>query len=96
MLLVGDFNAAAKASAAYSTLTAGGFLTDLYRAAPQRSGEDLNSFHGYRAPRHDGIHIDWLLGLGGWQARSGEVVTFAVDGQHPRDHFPVMVRTGLE
>ena len=96
VLLVGDFNAAAKASAAYSTLTAGGFLTDLYRAAPQRSGEDLNSFHGYRAPRHDGIHIDWLLGRGGWQARSGEVVTFAVDGQHPSDHFPVMVRTGLE
>jgi len=96
VLLVGDFNATAKASAAYTTLTEGGFLTDLYRAAPRRTGEDLNSFHGYRKPRTDGIHIDWILGRGGWQARSGEVVTFAVDGQNPSDHYPVMVEVGLE
>jgi len=96
VLLVGDFNAAAKASVAYTTLTEGGFLTDLYRTATQRTGEELNSFHGYRKPRHDGIHIDWLFGRGGWKARSGEVVTFAVDGQNPSDHYPVMVQVGLE
>jgi endonuclease/exonuclease/phosphatase family metal-dependent hydrolase len=96
ILLVGDFNAAAKASAAYATLIEGGFLTDLYRAAPTRAGEDLNSFHGYRKPRHDGVHIDWLLGRGGWKSRSGVVVTFAVDGQNPSDHYPVMVDIGLE
>lgn len=96
VLLVGDFNAAAKASAAYTTLTEGGFLTDLYRTAPQRTGEDLNSFHGYRKPRHDGIHIDWLFGRGGWKAQTGDVVTFAIDGQNPSDHYPVMVKVGLE
>lgn len=90
-LLVGDFNAAAKASAAYATFTAGGFLTDLFRAAPQRTGEELNSFHGYRKPRTEGVHIDWLLGRGGWQPRNAAVVTFAQGGEHPSDHFPVMV-----
>ncbi|MEI6248156.1 MAG: endonuclease/exonuclease/phosphatase family protein [Verrucomicrobiota bacterium] len=96
VLLVGDFNSAAKASAAYTTLTEGGFLTDLYRTAPARSGEDLNTFHGYRKPGHDGVHIDWLLGRGGWQAKAAEVITFEVKGQHPSDHFPVMVKVGLE
>jgi len=96
ILLVGDFNAAAKASAAYQTFTEGGFLTDLFRTAPVRTGEDLNSFHGYKPPRHDGIHIDWLLGRGGWRARTAAVVTFEVQGQHPSDHFPVMVQVGLE
>lgn len=96
ILLVGDFNAAAKASAAYATLTEGGFLTDLYRTAPTRTGEDLNSFHGYKPARRDGIHIDWIFGRGGWKARSAAVVTFEVQGQYPSDHFPVMAKVGLE
>jgi endonuclease/exonuclease/phosphatase family metal-dependent hydrolase len=91
VLLVGDFNAAAKASAAYTTFTTGGFLTDLFRAAPQRTGEALNSFHGYRKPREEGVHIDWLLGRGGWQPKAAAVITFAQGGEHPSDHFPVMV-----
>ena len=91
ILLVGDFNAAAKASAAYATLTADGFLTDLFRAAPQRTGEELNSFHGYRKPRTDGVHIDWLLGRGAWKPRAAAVITFAQGDEHPSDHFPVMV-----
>lgn len=96
VLLVGDFNSAAKASAAYTTLTEGGFLTDLYRMAPARSGEDLNTFHGYRKPGHDGVHIDWLLGRGGWQSKAAEVITFEIKGQTPSDHFPVMVKVTLE
>lgn len=96
ILLVGDFNAVAKASAAYTTLTDGGFLTDLFRTAPERNGEDLNTFHGYRKPGHDGVHIDWLLGRGGWKSKAAEVITFEVKGQHPSDHFPVMVKVGLE
>ena len=96
ILLVGDFNAVAKTSAAYTTLTDGGFLTDLFRTAPERSGEDLNTFHGYRKPGHDGVHIDWLLGRGGWKSKAAEVITFEVKGQHPSDHFPVMVKVGLE
>jgi endonuclease/exonuclease/phosphatase family metal-dependent hydrolase len=96
ILLVGDFNAVAKASAAYTTLTDSGFLTDLFRTAPERSGEDLNTFHGYRKPGHDGVHIDWLLGRGGWKSKTAEVITFEVKGQHPSDHFPAMVKVGLE
>jgi len=96
ILLVGDFNAVAKASAAYTTLTDGGFLTDLFRTAAERSGEDLNTFHGYQKPGHDGVHIDWLLGRGGWKSKTAEVITFEVKGQHPSDHFPLVVKVGLE
>ena len=91
VLLVGDFNAAAKASPAYATLTSDGFLFDLFRTAPERTGEQLNTFHGYRPPRSEGIHIDWLLGRGGWKPRTAAVLTFAQDGERPSDHFPVMV-----
>lgn len=91
VLLVGDFNAAAKASAVYTTFTAGDFLTDLYRTAPQRTGEELNSFHGYRKPQTEGVHIDWLLGRGDWKPKAAAVITFAQGGEHPSDHFPVMV-----
>ena len=91
VLLVGDFNAVAKASAAYATFTGDGYLTDLFRSAPQRTSEDLNTFHGYRKPRTEGAHIDWLLGRGGWKPKAAAVITFAQGGEHPSDHFPVMV-----
>jgi len=96
ILLVGDFNAVAKASAAYTTLTGDGFLVDLFRTAPERKGEELNTFHGYRKANRDGIHIDWLLGRGGWKAKTAAVVEFEVKGQFPSDHFPVMVKVTLE
>jgi endonuclease/exonuclease/phosphatase family metal-dependent hydrolase len=91
VLLVGDFNAVAKASAAYATFTGDGYLTDLFRSAPVRKGEHLGTFHGYRQANPTGLHIDWLLGRGGWGVRSAEVIAFEAKGQHPSDHYPVMV-----
>lgn len=96
VLLVGDFNAVAKASAAYTTLTGDGFLVDLFRAAPDRKGAELSTFHGYRKASLYGIHIDWILGRGPWKAKAAEVITFEIKGQHPSDHFPVMVKVTLE
>ena len=96
VLLVGDFNAVTKTSAAYRTFMDGGYLTNLFLAAPERSGEALNTAHGYRKPRSDGIHIDWILGRGPWKAQTAEVITFEIKGQTPSDHFPVMVKVTLE
>ena len=96
VLLVGDFNAVTKTSAAYRTFMDGGFLTNLFLAAPERSGEALNTAHGYQKPRSNGIHIDWILGRGPWKAQTAEVITFEIKGQTPSDHFPVMVKVTLE
>ena len=96
VLLVGDFNAVTKTSAAYRTFMDGGYLTNLFLAAPERSGEALNTAHGYRKPRSDGIHIDWILGRGPWKAQTAEVITFEIKGQTPSDHFPVMAKVTLE
>jgi endonuclease/exonuclease/phosphatase family metal-dependent hydrolase len=95
-LLVGDFNAVTKTSAAYRTFMDGGFLTNLFLAAPERSGEALNTAHGYQKPRSNGIHIDWILGRGPWKAQTAEVITFEIKGQTPSDHFPVMAKVTLE
>lgn len=96
VLLVGDFNAAAQHSKVYEIFMAEGFLTDLFRTAPQRSGEELSTFHDFGPARKNGVHIDWLLGRGGWQALTAEVVTYDLKGQSPSDHFPVSVKVTLE
>ena len=43
VLLVGDFNAAAKASPAYATLTSDGFLFDLFRTRSEEHTSELQS-----------------------------------------------------
>jgi endonuclease/exonuclease/phosphatase family metal-dependent hydrolase len=88
ILLVGDFNAAARANKAYDILLEGGF-TDTWFSAAQR-GTDVATFHGYKPPTPNGPHIDWILSRGAVTAHQSEVITFEKDGQQPSDHFPVM------
>lgn len=95
VLLVGDFNAAAGANRVYDLLVNENAFTDTWTAAEHR-GKAIGTFHGYEGPTEDGSRIDWILSRGPVTTLSSEVVTFAVDGQYPSDHFPVAARVRLQ
>lgn len=96
LVLLGDFNAAAKNNRAYDILTAGGLLKDTWETAKKREGEtNINTFHNYRPVRPDGVRIDWILTRGNVEAESTQIVTFSQNGQYPSDHFPVIARLKL-
>jgi endonuclease/exonuclease/phosphatase family metal-dependent hydrolase len=95
ILLVGDFNAAAKQNKAYDILTGeiqanGGGFTDTWFFAARRVGPNVATFHGYKPPTPDGAHIDWILSRGPVTAEETAVVTCQQNGQYPSDHFPVV------
>lgn len=89
LLLLGDFNCAAGASASYTELTAGAGLTDTWTAAAQRRNEGLNTFHGHRPPTRDGVRIDWILARHAVAVSETAIVDYASPGFAPSDHFPV-------
>jgi endonuclease/exonuclease/phosphatase family metal-dependent hydrolase len=97
VILVGDFNSAAGANAAYDVLVSsvpGTAFVDTWTTAAQR-GPEIGTFHGYREPARPGTRIDWILTRGPVTTLFTEVVTFARNGQYPSDHFPVMARLKL-
>lgn len=89
LLLVGDFNCLAGRSAPYTELTEGAGLTDAWLAAARRTNDDLNTFHGYEPPKHDGERIDWILARRPAAVSEAAILTYAEDGRTPSDHFPV-------
>jgi endonuclease/exonuclease/phosphatase family metal-dependent hydrolase len=95
VLLVGDFNAVARANKAYDILTGEGGFTDTRFSAARRVGEDFATFHGYKPPTPNGPHIDWILSRGAVTTHETEVVAFQQGGQYPSDHFPVAATVTL-
>lgn len=90
ILLVGDFNATARANPAYDILVqAGRFQDTWYQTDAHRNGE-ISSFHGFKGPREGGERIDWILADGPWKVQATEVVTFQKNNEYPSDHFPVV------
>lgn len=95
IVLVGDFNAVAKANKTYDILTGAGGFTDTWFAAKERHGKNVATFHGYREPVSDGAHIDWILTRGPVTTDDTEIITYLRAGQYPSDHFPVMATLRL-
>lgn len=89
LLLVGDFNCLATASEPYSVLTTRAGLTDAWLAAPQRTNDGLNTFHGYEPPKRNGERIDWILARSPAAVSDAAILDYAENGQTPSDHFPV-------
>lgn len=89
LLLVGDFNCAAGASAAFDTLTRDTALVDTWSAATKRENESLNTFHGYEPPLHEGVRIDWILARRPSDVEHAAIVDYREGAQYPSDHFPV-------
>lgn len=90
LLLVGDFNAEAKANPVYDMLVNPSALQDTWYLAQERRNEKANSFNGFNALQENGERIDWILARGRLSARASEVVTFQKGDQWPSDHCPVM------
>lgn len=89
LLLVGDFNCRAGASAPYTQLTQQAGLIDTWLAATHRTNDGLNTFHGYAPPKHDGERIDWILARAPRAVDDAAILNDAEPGRTPSDHFPV-------
>lgn len=93
VILTGDFNAPAKANPAYVILTdkeRGGIFTDTWYSAVKHIGDNFSTFHGYKAPSKEGVHIDWILSTGKVTTSETGVINFSQNGQFPSDHFPLI------
>lgn len=89
LLLLGDFNCAAGASAAYTELTEGVGLTDTWGTAKQRTNEGLNTFNAHQPPTREGERIDWILARQPAEVSETAILDFASPTLTPSDHFPV-------
>lgn len=89
VIVMGDFNAPAGDSAAYSILTEGARLTDTWTAAAERRGPLYATWHGYHQLIPDGARIDWMFTRGDLTVAAAGINTHARDGRFPSDHLPI-------
>jgi endonuclease/exonuclease/phosphatase family metal-dependent hydrolase len=91
LVLLGDFNAMAKANKAYDILTADGFLKETW------SGAEQGSFHDFTGTANADLgRIDWILTRGDVRVvEKPRIVRFERGGQYPSDHFPVAAKLKL-
>jgi endonuclease/exonuclease/phosphatase family metal-dependent hydrolase len=90
VILLGDFNATAKANKTYDILTEGAFLKDTW------TGDEAGTFHNFTGTPGKQGRIDWIMTRGDVEVvGKTEVVRFELKGQHPSDHYPVVVRLKL-
>ncbi|MBI4324720.1 MAG: endonuclease/exonuclease/phosphatase family protein [Chloroflexi bacterium] len=90
VLLAGDFNATAGSNKAYDILVNDNLFADTWKTAPDRRGDRVHTFHGFKGPTQGDNRIDWILTRGPVSAQAVEIITFEKGGQYPSDHFPVV------
>jgi len=96
VILVGDFNAVAKANRAYTTLTAEGAFHDSFVVAKEKVNAGWNTFNSFRQTLRGARRIDWVLTRGPVQVDRTETVLFKGYQQIPSDHQPVTARLRLK
>jgi endonuclease/exonuclease/phosphatase family metal-dependent hydrolase len=89
IILVGDFNAKAKANKAYDILTQDNFFTDAW------TDEEAGTFHGFSGKATDLGRIDWIFTRAGATAQQPEIIRFNKAGQYPSDHYAVATRVRM-
>lgn len=96
VVVMGDFNAEAGRSPLHAQLTGEGSFRDAWDEAAVRLGDTrLDSFNDFRAPRHEGGRIDWILVRGPVAVQSVEVVAPLPDALPASDHYPVIATLSL-
>ena len=96
VILVGDFNAVAKANRAYDTLTKAGGFQDTFFSAKEKVNAGWNTFNGFRKTQRGNRRIDWVLTKGPVKVDRTSIVLFDKFKQLPSDHQPVTARLRLE
>jgi endonuclease/exonuclease/phosphatase family metal-dependent hydrolase len=89
IILVGDFNAAAKGNKAYDILTEGGFFKDPWEKP------EVGTFHNFTGNAEKLGRIDWIFTRGDVTADQPEVIRFNKAGQYPSDHYAVATRVKM-
>ena len=89
VILVGDFNAVAKANRAYDTLTGQGAFKDSFETAAKKVNLGWNTFNSFRKTEKGKRRIDWILTKGPLTTKRTEIVLFDESKQIPSDHQPV-------
>jgi len=88
VILLGDFNAIAEASDAYTTFMERGF-EDAWLSSPEVIGPPV-TWSAFLAPVEDSNRrIDWILFRGPVQSDKVETILYNEDGRYPSDHYPV-------
>jgi len=98
VIVLGDFNSRAGVNPAYETLVNDGFFSDTWLTAAQSEAlpkTGTATFNGWGEFPLGDARIDWIIARGPWRVGRTEIVTFAVDGRYPSDHFPVVARMRL-
>ncbi len=88
-VLMGDFNADAGASGAYSTLVGSGTFRDSWAVAKQRLTPEYGTFPNYKDPVIGERRIDWIAVTPDIQVAEAAVNTFRLDDRYPSDHAPI-------
>ena len=96
IILVGDFNAVAKANRAYNTLTTTGGFKDTFVSAKEKVNADWNTFNSFRKTNKGKRRIDWILTKGPVKVDRTSIVLFEKFKQLPSDHQPVTAWLRLE
>ena len=96
VILVGDFNAVAKANRAYDTLTTTGGFKDTFVSAKEKVNADWNTFNSFRKTNKGKRRIDWILTKGPVKVDRTSIVLFEKFKQLPSDHQPVTARLRLK
>lgn len=88
-VLMGDFNADAGASGAYTALVGSGVFRDCWEAAKQRLTPEYGTFPNYKDPVIGERRIDWIAVTPEIQVAEAAVNTFRLADRYPSDHAPV-------
>ena len=96
VVLVGDFNAVAKANRAYTTLTSEGAFDDSFEVAKEKVNAGWNTFNGFGQTQRGNRRIDWVLTRRPVLEDRTANVLFKDFLQIPSDHQPVTARLRLK
>lgn len=88
-VLMGDFNADAGASGAYSTLVDSGAFRDSWTVAQERLTPAYGTFPNYKDPVVGERRIDWIAVTPDIHVAEAAVNTFRLGDRYPSDHAPI-------